>query len=88
MELARQLEHYDKMMKLKAETGISFSFVIGNNSCPNPPAFVAAEKEIKQYHLRWYRARQGFDPNGLIKASQENTFKHIPTIEDFGQCTG
>ena len=69
MGLARQLEHYDKMMKLKGETKISFSFVIGNDSCPNPAAFAAAEIEIKQYHFGWYRARQGFDPNGLIKAS-------------------
>ena len=57
--------------------------VIGNDSCPNLVAFAAAEKEIEQYHFGWYRARQGFDPNGLIKASQGNTFKHIPTIEDF-----
>ena len=83
MELVRQLEHYDKTMKLKGEMGISFSFVIGNNSCPNLAAFAATEKEIEQYHIGWYKTRQGFDPNGLIKASQENTFKHVPTIEDF-----
>ena len=83
MELARQLEHYDKTMKLKGEAGVTLSLVIGNDSCPIPIAFVAAEEEIEQYHLGWYRARQGFNPNGLIKASHENTFKHIPTIEDF-----
>lgn len=83
MELARQLEHYDKTMKLKGEAGVTLSLVIGNDSCPNLVAFAAVEKEIEQYHLGLYRARQRFDPNGFIKASQKNTFKHIPTIEDF-----
>ena len=83
MELARQLEHCDKTMKLKGEAGVPLSLVIGNDSCPNPVAFAATEKEIEQYHCGWYRARQGFDPNGLIKTSHENTFKHIPTLEDF-----
>ena len=83
MELARKLEHYDKMMKPKGETGITFSFEIGNDTCPNLVAFATAEKELERYHLGWYKARQGFDPNGLIKASHENTFKHIPTIEYF-----
>lgn len=82
MELARQLEHYSRIMKLKGETEITFSFVVGNDSCPNPVAFAATEKELEWYHLGWYRARQGFDPNGLIKASHGNTFKHVPTIED------
>lgn len=51
MELARQLEHYDKMMKLKGEIGVTFSFMIGNDSCPNPVIFAGAEKELEQYHL-------------------------------------
>lgn len=83
MELARQLEKYDKMMKLKGETGVTFSLMIGNDSCPNHVAFAAVEKELEQYHIGWYRARQGFDPNGLIKASHGDPFKHIPTMEDF-----
>jgi len=82
MELARQLEHYDNMMKLKGESGITFSFGIGNDTCLNLVAFAVAE-ELEWYHLGWYRERKEFDPNGLIKASHENTFKHIPTIEDF-----
>lgn len=47
MELARQLEHYDKTMKLKGKVGVSLSLVIGNDSCPNLVAFAAAEKEIE-----------------------------------------
>ena len=84
MELARQLEHNDKIMKLRGEAGVPLSLVIGNDSYPNPITFAAMEEEIEQYHLGWYRARQGFNPNGLIKASQGNTFKHIATIEIFG----
>ena len=83
MELARQLEHYDRIMRLKGETSITFSFGIGNDSCPNCAAFLAVEKELEWYHLGWYRARQGFDPNGVIKTSHRNTFKHVPTIEDY-----
>ena len=83
MELARQLEHYDRIMKLECETGITFSFGIGNDSYPNRVAFATAEKELEWYHLGWYRARQGFNPNGLIKISHGNAFKHIPTIEYF-----
>ena len=83
MKLARQLENYDRIMKLKGEIGIFFLFRIGNDSCPNPIAFAAVEKECKWYHISWYRERKGFDLNGLIKASHENIFKHVPTIEDF-----
>ena len=83
MELARQLEHYDRIMRSEGKTCITFSLVIGNDSCPNRAAFEATEKELKWYHLGWYRARQGFDPNGLIKVSHGNEFKHVPTIEDF-----
>ena len=83
MELTRQLEHYDRIMKLKGEIGITFLFNIGNDSCPNLVAFVIAEKELEWYHLGWYRARQGFDPNSLIKVSHGNAFKHVPNIEDF-----
>ena len=82
MELARQLEHYDKIMRNEGKTSITLSFGIGNDSCRNRVAFAAAE-ELEWYHLGWYRARQGFDPNGLIKVSHENAFKHVPTIEDF-----
>ena len=57
MELARQLEHYDKMMKHKGESGITFSFGIGNDTCPNPITFAAMENELERYHLGWYRAR-------------------------------
>ena len=56
MKLARQLEHYDRIMKLKGETGITFSFGIGNDTCPNPVASAVAE-ELEWYHLGWYRAR-------------------------------
>lgn len=83
LELARQLEHYDRIMKNEGKTGVSFSIIIGNDSCPNRATFEAAEKELEWYHLGWYRARQGFDPVGLIKASHGNKFKHVPTIEDF-----
>ena len=44
MELARQLEHYDRMMKLKGETGITFSFGIGNDTCLNLLAFAVTEE--------------------------------------------
>ena len=70
-------------MKLKGETGITFSFGIGNDSCPNPFAFATVEKELEWYHLGWYRASKRFDSNGLIKASYRNAFKHVPNIEDF-----
>ena len=83
MELARQLEHYDRIMRNEGKIGVSFSIIIGNDSCPNRATFEAAEKELEWYHLGWYGARQGFDPVGLIKASHGSEFKHVPTIEDF-----
>jgi hypothetical protein len=33
-------------MKLRGEIGITFSFGIGNDTCPNPVAFIAKGKEL------------------------------------------
>ena len=70
-------------MRQRGETGILFPLTIGQDVCPNHAAFLAAEEEMEQYHLGWYKARQGFDPNGLIKVPYDGTFRHVPTIEDF-----
>ncbi|MDF3686461.1 hypothetical protein, partial [Enterobacter hormaechei] len=64
-------EHYDKMIKLKGETGITFAFGVGNGTCPNPIVFAAAEKELERYHLGWYRARQVFDRSYHVKRFQK-----------------
>jgi hypothetical protein len=44
MELARQLEHYDRIMRNEGKIGVSFSIMIGNDSCPNRVSFEAAKK--------------------------------------------